>query len=268
MNYNKNQLLKERNRRLSLRSTRKFKSTNKIWNDLKLNQSWSIGYLTTLFKKQNFINIADWEIFYYKSGEERLMKINKLPPHKQNLLKRITFVPNMKEMSYLTKQEISLNKYYGRTETELIEIGKYMHKEICKRGNPLSIRLDECIDFVKIRVIDEISMGIERELNTIKELERIFPNLRFKQVPVEIDSKYAIDCEVYNQNDRILALQIKSNAYKINNSDILNDTKKFNEEKNTNYKSKYGVDVLYVYSEINGNILNTEIFDLINNLSQ
>lgn len=259
-------LVYEKNRRMELRRTLKFKSTNEIWNTLCLNQSWCIGYLTKLFKTKHFKNHSEWESFYYNSGQLRLEKINKLPKSKQSILNnfKINATDNSNLINSLEKRDININKYSGRTEQELCEIGKYMYDKINETGNKMCITLDECIDFVKIRVIDEISIGIEREINTINKLKSFYPNLTFKEVPVEFDAKYCVDYEVYKNQKLILALQIKSDKYRKGTSAIMTETKSFNIQKNKNYKAKYGIDVMYIYSKQNGFI---EDFASIKNIS-
>lgn len=245
----------ERNRRMKVRQTPKFKSTNAIWNQLSLNHAWCIGYLTKLYKMKKFKSHQEWENFYFESGAERLRKISRLSGEKQILLKDFAAdTSNFNKMSVLTSEEINLNKYSGRTEKELYLIAEYMRSEIVKRGNKMHIKLSECVDFVKIRVLDEISIGIEREVNTMAKLQSFYPNLTFKEVPVDFDSKYCVDCEVYDKGNLILAIQIKSDKYKHDESKMLKETKLYNLDKNRRYKEKYGVDVMYVYSAPNGYI--------------
>lgn len=250
--------IKKRNRkeRMRLRQGRKFKSTNEIWNRLSLNQAWTIGYLTRLFKMKKFKTYSEWEKFYYESGRERLEEIEKLSEEKQLTLKnfKLDSHEDRDSIKFLSKKEKDLNENLGRTEKELEAIGNYMHEELVKKGNKMHISLDEAIDFVKIRVLDEIWMGVEREINTVEKLKSFYPNLCFKEVPVDFDAKYAVDCEVYNKDKLILAIQIKSDAYKYNKSKILKETKSYNLEKNRRYTSKYGADVLYVYSKVSGYI--------------
>jgi hypothetical protein len=255
----------ERKRRMALRSTPKFKSTNKIWNDLGLNRAWTIGYLTKLFKEFTGKEYHEWETFYYQSGTERLKLIESLPSEKGQVLKnfKIHAYKQFEDMYAITNQEKNYNAYYGRTEKELEEIGSFMYDEICKRGNRLLITANECIDFVKIRVLDEIFIGIEREVNTIKKLQYMFPQAIFKEVSVEMDSKYAVDYEVYMEGKLVVALQIKSSHYKNDNQVVLQETKSFNHNKNREYKKAFGVDVIYVYSNENGFIEDRKTFPLI-----
>ena len=56
----------------------KFRSTNAPWNNLMLNDPWSVGYVTTLIELVPFEKKEDWENFYYESGQKRELEIAKL----------------------------------------------------------------------------------------------------------------------------------------------------------------------------------------------
>jgi len=49
----------------------KFRVTNTHWNDLCLNDPWSVGYVSTLIETQIFASKEAWEQYYYESGAER-----------------------------------------------------------------------------------------------------------------------------------------------------------------------------------------------------
>ena len=55
----------------------KFKSTNAIWNELKLNSPWSVGYVTNLIESSIFSSKEEWRDYYYNSGKERLLQIGR-----------------------------------------------------------------------------------------------------------------------------------------------------------------------------------------------
>ena len=234
----------------------KFKSTNYIWNRLKLNSPWSVGYVSTLIESQKFRTKEEWKQYYYQSGVERLQFINSncTEEEKQKLLDFKKF-PSM-----MSDYDKGLNFYYGRTEEELNLRGKYMYEEIMKLGNPLHITLEECCYMVKFRVIGETWNGImAREHNTISTLKTIFPTILFKKVSGQDDLNYAIDYELYENNRLICAIQIKPLSYHKGFSKVMIQAKKINESKNLLYKQKKNVDVLYVYANGNGTILNEEV---------
>ena len=49
----------------------KFRSTNAKWNELMLNDPWSVGYVSTLIEASNWKSKEEWEETYYASGAVR-----------------------------------------------------------------------------------------------------------------------------------------------------------------------------------------------------
>ena len=49
----------------------KFRSTNAKWNELMLNDPWSVGYVSSLIEAANWKNKEEWEETYYASGKVR-----------------------------------------------------------------------------------------------------------------------------------------------------------------------------------------------------
>jgi MjaI restriction endonuclease len=237
-------------------NTTKFKSTNYIWNQLRLNSPWSVGYVSTLIESKDFVTKEEWRQFYYESGEERLRKINELctPEEKEALLDFTKATPT------LSKELKELNFSYGRTEEELDERGRYMYQKIVEQGNPNKVTLAECIYMVKFRVMGETWNGIiARERNTVKTMEEVFPNLSFKKTEGERDYQYGIDYELYEEEELLCAVQIKPMSYMKGFSKEIIKAKKANEAKNQKYKEEYKADVLYVYSNSKGIISNDDV---------
>ena len=56
----------------------KFRSTNAKWNELMLNDPWSVGYVSTLIEAAIWKNKEEWEETYYASGKVRNDMINKM----------------------------------------------------------------------------------------------------------------------------------------------------------------------------------------------
>lgn len=249
-----NAMLKEHRRRMALRETASFRWTNPVWNNLKLNQAWAIGYTSHLFRQKKFNNIAEWELYYYESGQARLEKISRLPKEHQLLLLNFKESPFKPEYNCLKDLHRSINKYSGRTESELVDIATYFHEQICPIGSPMEITLDNCIDFVKIRIIDEISIGIERENNTIARLKTLFPSIVFKETEASFDSEYSVDYEAFVGNKLLFGIQVKSEKYQRAQSEMLLKTKDFNQRKQDDYTKKFGAEVINVYAKIDGYI--------------
>lgn len=223
---------------------KKFRYTNALWNELQLNHPMSVGYVTTLIESKNFQTKEEWRDFYYRSGQTRLALAKE---------KGITLASN-------NSQAKALNGNYGRTEEELRIKGRIMYEALQERGNPLQITLAECVYMVKFRVMGETWNGvIMRERNTIKTLQQHFPHCTFRKVSGEDDFRYAIDYEIYLHNTLMCAVQIKPLSYQKGFSQEIQKAKKANNLKNKHYTDKFGKEVLYVYSNNKGDILNPEI---------
>ncbi|WPS85318.1 MjaI family restriction endonuclease (plasmid) [Brevibacillus halotolerans] len=222
---------------------KKFRSTNAIWNELKLNSPMSVGYVTNLIESRSFLNKEEWRDFYYKSGRERQILIEKNGYAK----------------------DLYLN--YGRTEEELQKLGEKMFAELQKRGNYLGITLAECVYMVKYRVMGETWNGVVmREKNTVQSLENLFPSYSFQKVDGAIDYKYGVDYEIYNGSRLVCALQVKPRSYEKGSTPEILKAKLGNKAKNDLYEKEQGVPVLYVYSKIDGTILNKDVIHQLTNL--
>lgn len=230
----------------------KFKSTNAIWNELKLNSPWSVGYVTNLIESSIFSSKEEWRDYYYNSGKERLLQIGR-SRYVNELMDFKNFNPD------IPYEEKLKNFKYGRTEEELRQRGIYLFEEIQKRGNPLKITQKECIYAVKFRVIGETWNGvILREKSTILQLKKLHPEIEFIKVSGELDYKYAIDYELYKNGKRIAAIQIKPLSYKNGTSEEIQVCKNLNSQKNEIYTNTFGVNVYYIYSTSSGRILSIE----------
>ncbi|MDF2879689.1 MAG: hypothetical protein K0R54_246 [Clostridiaceae bacterium] len=237
----------------------KFRSTNYIWNELKLNSPWAVGYVTTLIESKEFKCREDWKDFYYKSGKDRLDEIIKLNPKEANILRNFSIKDNT--LPYELK---NLNYSYGRTENDLIKLAKCMYKKILEEGNPNKIDLGECVYMVKYRVLGETWNGVRvREINTVKELNKAFPDVSFVKTAGDIDYKYGVDYELYHEDKRLCAIQIKPSSYRNGKSIEIQKAKKANEFKNKLYEDDFSAKVLYVYSSSNGIIENKEVISQI-----
>lgn len=238
----------------------KFMNTNKLWNDLKLNTPWAVGYTTNLIESKDFDTKEEWRDFYFQSGEERLKLLNNLEQPMRDALNNFTEVD--KKIPFNIR---SINYNYGRTKSELHALGKYMYDKLMLQGNPLDITLIDCRYLSKYRIIGETWNGVKmREHNTIGKVQSSFPGLTFKKVAGQLDYQFGIDFEVYDNNILLCALQIKPMSYKTSNT--IEHAKNINEFKNQQYSNLNNVPVLYVYSKNSGEILNTEVLEEISDL--
>lgn len=237
---------------------KKFRSTNGIWNKEKFNSPWLWGFVSKL-AGSDFDSKEEWIEFYYKSGEERLRIISTLSKDDQEMLLRFGF----NAPDGLSKETQKYNLYYGRTRDELLSQAKIMYNKISS-----DITLEEWIKMVEYRILKETWNGIAREKNTICALEESVSDdlgLRFEKISPQEDFKYAVDFELFKDNELVYGIQIKPPSY-MANKPYLEKAKKANYFKNQKYKNDKGVDVLYVYSETDGKILNEEVMSLIKSL--
>lgn len=241
-----------------LRNEYPFHQTNKDWNQLFLNRSWVIGSLNHLFRKSRSYTPHYWERYYYESGQQRQKLLHQLSPEKQRILQDFT-IPYTKQqhlLHFLSEEEIMLNTHYGRTPEELNRIADFFYQEIHHKY-PITPSLSK--KYVRIRVIDETFIGFQREIKTIDYLRRRYPNCIVREATSDLDSLYAIDCEIYNGQTLLIALQIKSPKYLHSKNSFINSVKQVNKRKNENYNKTFGVPVLYLFATSNGFIVNREV---------
>lgn len=244
-------------------SSEDLKNTNKQWNDLNLNSIWSIGSVSKLIEDKAFKTKEDWEKYYYESGKMRLEEIKKLPMKDRIVLQD----PLASDKMFSLPKEIrDLNINYGRTKEELNSRAFLLCGYMIRDGYDL--RLEAAVEVVKHRVIKDSWNGIiQREVNTIKKLQEIFPNATFKRVHPNKDAIFAVDYEIFDGIYKKAGIQIKPVSYKSSKS-YIKDSMVLNVKKNEKYKQKYGLDVVYIYSTIQGNIKDPKgIEDLINIMS-
>jgi hypothetical protein len=121
------------------------------------------------------------------------------------------------------------------------------------------IRLEECIECVRFRVICETWNGIIlRERNTIATLQRRFSNLEFRKASGEFDHAYAVDYEIFNEGTLVWAIQIKPRSYTFD-TPYLRQARNANRIKNESYHRAFGKPVFDVISQSNGTIVNLNV---------
>jgi hypothetical protein len=243
----------------------RFESTNSPWNESMLNDPWSVGYVTTLIEMSDFHSKEEWEAFYYRSGEERLTKLNALQENERNILLddrlQLTNRSMIHSLSWNLK---NLNYNYGRTEIELAAKGRILFEAARKRE--LSITEDECTEAVRFRTICQTWNGIIiRERNTIKLLKQRFSNVEFRSTKGEFDHKYAVDHELLNGGKLICGIQVKPKSY-LGKAPHLVKAQQANTRKNAAYQRAFSVQALTVISKPNGEVLNPEVVDSISQL--
>lgn len=239
--------------------TSKFASTNGPWNDLMLNDPWSVGYVTTLIELQQFANKEEWENFYYESGRQRDVKIQFLTPKEQEIVNDYTLVRKGKSyINGITWNLKNLNFQLGRTKEQLYVKATELFKYMQSLGK--DITNEECCECVRYRVICETWNGVVcREHNTIKKLKTSFPNADFIKVTGEVDYEYAVDYEIVYDGCLKCAIQIKPASYFNGNAPYLVNARNANQRKNALYTSEKHVPVFNIKSKTTGEIENREI---------
>lgn len=237
----------------------KFRQTNATWNELMLNDPWSVGYVTNLIEQVHFDKKEEWENFYYASGYQREKFIEKLPKTMQELLTNEALIRTDKSViKTLAAETKNLNLNFGRTREDLYKKAHLLHDAL----KTSEISLEECFECVRFRVIGETWNGVVlREKNTVVQLQKQLPEVVFKKVLGEADHMYAVDYELFVNKKLVVGIQIKPASYTRNVS-YIQKAKWANQKKNQRYSTAFGVKVFTIISEINGTILNPEEVEL------
>ncbi len=240
----------------------KFKSTNAPWNNLMLNDPWSVGYVTTLIELIPFIRKEDWENFYYESGRQREQLIAKLNVDLQNIINDEAQIRiNRNAVNQLSWELKNINTQYGRTKDNLYKKAQILFDAV--KNNGFGLTVDECFECVRFRVICETWNGVMvRERNTVQNLHKEFPNTEFRKVTGEMDHAFAVDYELYKNGVLTCAIQIKPKSY-TGNAPYIQKARNANQYKNQEYLKKFGVEVYDIISDSKGNVLNTDILKML-----
>jgi hypothetical protein len=230
----------------------KFRSTNAMWNSLRLNSPWSVGYVTTLIESEIFASKEDWEKHYFQLGQARLDALSKLTPAQKQILTN-----ELNQNDAISWDLKNLNLQYGRTKDDLIRKGEILYESV--KNNRHHLTEDECYECVRYRVICETWNGvIVREKNTVQALLKLYPTLEFRKVSGKIDYQYAVDYEVFKNNELKIAIQIKPKSY-LRDAPYIQNARRANKAKNQLYTKDFRVSVIDIISEANGDIINHDI---------
>jgi hypothetical protein len=242
----------------------KFRATNAHWNNLCLNDPWSIGYVSTLIETQNFMSKEDWEQYYYESGALRNEQISiRSEGDKQVLNDFALKYANPNKINELSWDIKNLNFQYGRTKFQMAEKGKVLFNYVNSKN--INISLEECVECVRFRTICETWNGIIiRERNTVELLRLKFPTLTFEKASGDFDHRFAVDYELKHLGTLVCGIQIKPKSY-LGNAPYLKKAQKANKYKNCEYLKLFGKPVFDVISQLNGIVLNPEVIQMIDN---
>jgi MjaI restriction endonuclease len=241
----------------------KFRATNAAWNNLLLNDPWSVGYVSTLIETQHFLSKEAWEQFYYESGNKRDEQISKHSEADKQILNDFSLKStNPNKINELSWEIKNLNFQYGRTKSQIAEKGKTLFDFVSSKN--INISFEECIECVRFRTICETWNGIiVREKNTVETLKQRFPLFTFEKTAGEFDHKFAVDYELKHLGQLVCGIQIKPKSY-LGNAPYLKKAQQANGYKNTEYQKLIGKPVFDIISQLNGTVLNPEVFQMIN----
>jgi len=236
----------------------KFRATNTYWNYLRLNDPWSVGYVSNLIEAVVFNSKEEWEAYYYQLGVKRNEIIAKQFVNYSELLNDHTLKRKdsnkIKSLSWELKK---INFHFGRTKEQLAGKGRILFNCVTEKG--ITISLNECIECIRFRTICETWNGIIiRERNTIRQLEKIFKNIEFVKTNGDFDHKYAVDYELKFDGHLVCGIQVKPKSYTYNTS-YTNKAKQVNKRKNLDYKTTFGKVVFEIISNIDGTIINSPV---------
>ena len=243
----------------------RFESTNGLWNDLMLNDPWSVGYVTTLIEMKTFYDKALWEQYYYESGETRNFKVNGLSNDlKEKINDEQLVLRNKREIYNMSWDLKNLNFNFGRTRRQIAKKGAILFHYAKKKE--ISITEEECVEAVRFRTICQTWNGVViRERNTIQTIKNKFPSVDFASTSGDFDHKYAVDYELKLSGNLICGIQIKPKSY-FGKAPYLIKAQNANARKNQDYKNEYSKPVFNVISKANGEIINSEVISKISRL--
>ena len=216
----------------------KFRATNAMWNHLKLNAPWSVGYVSMLIERESFTGKEDWEAYYYQSGEQR----NKLLVQKNYDFQALLNEPLLKlthpdKIKRLPKDLKNLNLHYGRTPDQLAQKGLILYEYMGKTRWELT--LEECVACVRFRVVCETWNGIIiRERRAITFLKKHFPQVEFRKTDGDFDHRYAVDYELFKNGQLVCGIQVKPKSYLYHNV-YINAARRANQRKNEQYRQQF-----------------------------
>ena len=238
----------------------RFSSTSNAWNELMLNDPWSVGNLNTLIELKAFKVKEEWEAFYYQSGEERENLLQRWDASTQAMLQNESLIRTDREFVHgLSWNLKNLNTQFGRTRERLYHKGEILHNHV--RDNGFGLTVEECFQCARFRVVCETwNKVLARERSTIKTLQTMFPHVVFQEVPDQVYHTYAIDYEAYVDGELRYALQVKPESYTGNTTYLVN-ARQANSRKNQLYKARFGAPVYEVISDHEGRVLNTEVLE-------
>lgn len=209
---------------------KRFKNTNDVFNSGKFNHMRKIGYCMQIIRECKPNKILSWQRYYNDSGFE---------------LKKIDMKNNK------NAKEIFLK--HGRTVRDLVKLADKFKDELNKNtSSDRPYTLEECFNYLYIRVVDKTFIGYLREVFACEFLNEFCEKngLNLKETDMEKDVGNCVDYEIYKNDKLILGLQVKGIKYKQavdNNNLVAISANRILTDGQDKYTTENGVPVLQLY---------------------
>lgn len=183
-------------KRSKMRDTVNYTAMKAIWDKSELNDSQNygdLGYLMRVcnekFKKENHKNIkrAEWEEFYFSSGESRKGKTANIYGN------------------------IESNIYYGRTFDELVKLSESFYKEIENSGTAIKPNVKNVFNFVYAEIIDSTFRLYVRMSRINIALKNIYKDYIFELSSPSDYMNSGLDLFIYKDNIEKGAIKLLDN---------------------------------------------------------
>lgn len=235
------------------------KITNEIWNLLSLNSPWNVGLTSYLIRQKEFSSFDDWKSYYYSSGEERFKILLALPIEiRTALMFRSEYCGKLIHSS-LSKYA-KLNKYYGRTSSELHYKASILQQAVKVHSNRL-LSSEVVFKILEYRILGETWNGLYlRESNVVRKLRMIYKSVEISAVPADMDYDYGIDYIIHQDDKWLCALQIKPLSYR-SNATYVQKAQSANSSKNQKFIEHHNRPVFTLLATESGDIEENKEYD-------
>lgn len=196
----------------------------------------SVNYLIkeahqkVIIKGFDMLSRPNWAKYYLNTGKIRIEK----------------------KEEQISDDYYKINKYYGRTLEDLLEIARNFHKD-CVENYNIKMSLQAALNVVYMKVVDDTYTDYLRDINTILNLKSKLSNYRFELADGLTYDNNAIDIFVYSNEDIIGGLQVLPENMKKQeqkNSKIKTET----DQKHDLFEMVYGIRPQIIYASSSGYI--------------
>ena len=228
-------------KREKMRTHPTYEAIKEPWDNGLYSTAQKVGSLSYLIRdahqkiqSRGFENLsrANWAKYYFNTGKMRLVK----------------------KEEQASDDYYKINKYYGRTLDDLLEIAKNFYKD-CTNTYGIKMTPQAALNIVYMKVVDDTYTEYQRNINTILNLKSKLPEYTFELTDGLTYDNNAVDVIVSLKGEIVGGLQ------------ILPESAKKNEQKTTKMKSEidqkhdlfemmYGVKPQKIYASSSGYMKN------------